>query len=275
MAAVILTGCSEATGEVKVEVEQSTALSQELLEKYEKQLNYGQESNLIKDFQNDVLYGSSGIEVNDELLAIYNEAIVNIVQSDLEKYVFLESYISEEHINEENIKLIEDKKEKYALEAITRLDNYIENFDESNNPTTELGYLETTGFLADNQEVQALLAYAHLLQNQDDHAAYVALYDNVESPYRGIRWGEIVGLLSSNGVTEDDWKKVRAFNIEDNKPEYNPAIGMTKEEVEASSWGKPQSVNRTVTATTTREQWVYPNYKYLYFENGVMTSFQD
>ncbi|RLQ92109.1 hypothetical protein [Planomicrobium sp. Y74] len=275
LAAVILTGCSDSENEVKAEVEQSTALSQDLLEKYKKQINYGQETDLIKDFQNDIVYGFSGIEVNDELLAIYNEAIVNIIQSDLEKYVIIESYISDEHISEENLNLIEEEKEEYALDVITKLDDYISNFDENNNPTTKLEYIETTGFLADNQEVQALLAYSHLLQNPDDHAAYEALYDNVESPYRGIRWGEIEGFLSSNGVTVDDWKKIRAMNIEKNKPEYKATIGMTAEEVEKSSLGKPESINRTVTAYSVREQWVYENGMYLYFEDGILTSFQD
>lgn len=55
----------------------------------------------------------------------------------------------------------------------------------------------------------------------------------------------------------------------------NPHIGMTKEEVEASLWGKPERINRTVTAYGTREQWVYGNRQYLYFTDGILTSFQD
>lgn len=55
----------------------------------------------------------------------------------------------------------------------------------------------------------------------------------------------------------------------------NSHIGMTKEEVEASLWGKPERINRTVTAYGTREQWVYGNRQYLYFTDGILTSFQD
>lgn len=51
-------------------------------------------------------------------------------------------------------------------------------------------------------------------------------------------------------------------------------IGMTKEEV-LSRWGKPQDVNRTITEYSTMEQWVYPNYNYLYFENGILTTIQN
>jgi hypothetical protein len=51
-------------------------------------------------------------------------------------------------------------------------------------------------------------------------------------------------------------------------------IGMSQEEVVASSWGKPQSINRTTNAYGRHEQWVYDNGNYLYFDNGVLTSIQ-
>jgi hypothetical protein len=72
-------------------------------------------------------------------------------------------------------------------------------------------------------------------------------------------------------------------------------IGMTKEELIAS-WGQPYDINRTVTATVIREQWVYvfgyvdsytlqpipaqlvtpgAPHVYVYLENGIVTSWQD
>jgi hypothetical protein len=51
-------------------------------------------------------------------------------------------------------------------------------------------------------------------------------------------------------------------------------IGMTAKMVELS-WGEPQSVNRTVTAARTREQWVYEGGSYVYLTNGVVTAIQD
>lgn len=53
-------------------------------------------------------------------------------------------------------------------------------------------------------------------------------------------------------------------------------IGMTAERVLQSSWGRPESVNRTITTRGTREQWVYPGMRnYLYFEDGILTSIQN
>ena len=57
-----------------------------------------------------------------------------------------------------------------------------------------------------------------------------------------------------------------------------PDIGMTKEMVRASM-GDPLDVNRTVSEGLVSEQWVYgsliSNRRYVYFENGVVTSYQD
>jgi len=51
-------------------------------------------------------------------------------------------------------------------------------------------------------------------------------------------------------------------------------IGMTADEVKQSSWGRPESVNRTITARGTHEQWVYGG-SYLYFDDGVLTAIQN
>jgi hypothetical protein len=50
-------------------------------------------------------------------------------------------------------------------------------------------------------------------------------------------------------------------------------IGMNKE-MATISLGSPNSVNRTVGSWGVHEQWVYSNL-YLYFENGILTSYQD
>ena len=49
-------------------------------------------------------------------------------------------------------------------------------------------------------------------------------------------------------------------------------IGMTKEMCELS-WGKPKSINETITSGKKTEQWVYSD-NYLYFDNGILTAIQ-
>jgi len=49
-------------------------------------------------------------------------------------------------------------------------------------------------------------------------------------------------------------------------------LGMTRA-MAGDSWGKPDSVNKTVGSFGVHEQWVYPS-AYLYFENGKLASWQ-
>lgn len=49
--------------------------------------------------------------------------------------------------------------------------------------------------------------------------------------------------------------------------------GMDTEQVRIA-WGKPEHINRTVIPGHTSEQWVYGD-TYLYFDDGVLTSWQD
>lgn len=56
---------------------------------------------------------------------------------------------------------------------------------------------------------------------------------------------------------------------------YKPQIGMTADEVLQSTWGEPSDINKTTYAWGTKEQWCYPEYKYIYFENGVVTAIQE
>lgn len=50
-------------------------------------------------------------------------------------------------------------------------------------------------------------------------------------------------------------------------------VGMTKEEVTESCWGKPRSKNITQNQYGTHEQWVYGG-GYLYFDNERLTTIQ-
>ena len=53
----------------------------------------------------------------------------------------------------------------------------------------------------------------------------------------------------------------------------NIKVGMTKTQGRLS-WGDPDQIHRTVVGNNVDEQWVYGN-DYLYFENGILTGWQD
>lgn len=54
----------------------------------------------------------------------------------------------------------------------------------------------------------------------------------------------------------------------------NPALGMNKEQVMATM-GEPSRINRETNQFGTTEQWVYGEKTYLYFESGILKSWQD
>ena len=52
-------------------------------------------------------------------------------------------------------------------------------------------------------------------------------------------------------------------------------IGMSKK-MTTESWGKPNDINKTVGSWGVHEQWIYSDKDYyLYFENGILTSWQN
>lgn len=75
------------------------------------------------------------------------------------------------------------------------------------------------------------------------------------------------------------WKSKKANKKAQADAEYRAKggvkIGMTKEQVLKSNWGKPESVNTTTNAGSVREQWVYGGRNYLYFTNGILTGIQN
>lgn len=98
-------------------------------------------------------------------------------------------------------------------------------------------------------------------------------------------------ILSEEKIAAENKKKEqqaeRKKRIAELTPKYGAAnaaiiadkqvsIGFTKDMC-IESWGKPTSVNKTTTAYSTHEQWVYKfgtGTRYLYFDNNKLTSFQ-
>jgi ankyrin repeat protein len=85
----------------------------------------------------------------------------------------------------------------------------------------------------------------------------------------------------SDGRLNDTGTVTNGVNNSNKYGDYNapikksPTIGMSAKEVEESAWGKPSKINKTTTKYGVSEQWVYSGYRYIYLENGVVTSIQE
>ena len=84
-------------------------------------------------------------------------------------------------------------------------------------------------------------------------------------------------LKLSKEISNENRLKKQAIDKEKAafKAKGGVSIGMTKERVLKSNWGKPNKINRTTNAYGVTEQWVYGNGNYLYFDNGILSSIQN
>lgn len=111
--------------------------------------------------------------------------------------------------------------------------------------------------------------------------SYELVINNPKSP-AGDRIQNIELLEKRNPDLAKKYEKLKISLVTEvakrdavGKKQRGVTIGMTPEEVVASSWGKPKSINRTTTASGVREQWVYGGGNYLYFMNGKLDAVQN
>ena len=126
------------------------------------------------------------------------------------------------------------------------------------------------------------------------------VYDWFQKPYVKASYEGKVGYISYGSLKENQFvrqiksqiREQELQQIQENNPkldrlikEYGEStakrlidgeiwIGMSNE-MAREALGRPNDINRTSTSYGVREQWVYPNGKYLYFEDGVLDSWQE
>lgn len=128
-----------------------------------------------------------------------------------------------------------------------------------------------------------------MIEKSDDYSlvsSYIysdILNEDVLALYKSKFSKEIARSEKENA----EWKKQQEQAEAERKAEYaakrekyersqqGVRIGMTQEEVLLSNWGEPLDINKTTNAYGTSEQWVYRDYNYLYFEDGILTTIQN
>jgi len=105
-------------------------------------------------------------------------------------------------------------------------------------------------------------------------------YGNSDYQFRLCRGSGSIGWNKEN---RDKFNNTEPKNPDERNtitetPKVAPAIGMTSEEVENSTWGKPSDINKTTNKYGTSEQWVYKfwdKHRYIYIEDGIVTAIQE
>lgn len=110
-------------------------------------------------------------------------------------------------------------------------------------------------------------AYDLLYEKGDCEAASREL-SNISYSDKVRLTDELKGLIR---YLESEIKRVRSGRAIQNRDVF---IGMSKGDAELA-WGKPEDINRTINRYSTHEQWCYSGNRYLYFDDGILTSIQD
>lgn len=103
----------------------------------------------------------------------------------------------------------------------------------------------------------------------------IQIYNKMNNKYYEYKLDKD-GKLFSNDSDNLVYKKTsQETTVPEEVRKQEPKLGMTKIEAENSTWGKPNKINKTTNAYGVHEQWVYSGYKYLYFDDGILTSIQN
>ena len=106
----------------------------------------------------------------------------------------------------------------------------------------------------------------------------VVLFNKVPSYYRIEMESGLAGYVRADDKVHflgEDPKVLASVPKANCAKLGEPKIGMTAAEVEKTCWAKPISVNRVNVANHIREQHVYGQGRYLYFENDVLVAIEN
>lgn len=225
------------------------------------------------------------------------EYILSILEEEKENSEFineidnyLNSYLKTE--NQENEIIYKyaqychyNNKIENAIEALEKLGEYRDSQELINEWKGIPPFIGTWSnrkvkIVINSSELYRAITYANGETSVDTYKIYcendiLHAYDN------DINNSDFSYKINNEGklTTVDDTVSYIKLSSDTTKPQANyklePKIGMTKSEVENSTWGRPQKVNKTTTKYGTHEQWVYSGNRYLYFDDGELTSIQE
>jgi hypothetical protein len=154
-----------------------------------------------------------------------------------------------------------------------------------NNLDSEIGEVLASENAQNNEFVDTMYEYSELYSGSTPKVEELA---DLREKYLRIH-SKVLKLMENNKISSDEMsiitekldniieRRTADATTADSKAKgYIEAyIGMTAEELRNSkSWGEPNRINRTTTASGVREQWVYYG-RYVYLEDGIVTSIQE
>lgn len=148
-------------------------------------------------------------------------------------------------------------------------DNYSQRFFQVKTQVGNIGYINTSNRLVNSKK----LTIAD--PNNENELLYTGCIFSVPPEQISILIQKVVE--DKKAKSADLERRIEEHKQERIKISLRPSarIGMTsKQVIDKTYWGPPESINTTTSGKIVSEQWVYPNYQYLYFENGKLVTIQ-
>lgn len=253
-----------------------TTEQQKVIDEYKK-FNDEEKSDMVfYKYSKDFMGENSTIENHDEIKKEYSKAVGTLFFKDINNFYRSYNKQVDYSVLDDEIytKIIENKEE-----VLSQLKSEIPILI-SNDRFQEIQDKKVYSLAEEDIELNAMLEYASALHQLSKGANVTSLtiYLGVSPDYKGMYSDEISNLVSLGYVTDEVWREhYNKYNgiVTTNSESIPITLGLTDQEVlYKTSWGKPKIINKTETINFVREQWVYPNNNYLYFEDGYLTSIQ-
>ncbi len=204
---------------------------------------YLQRTELIKKF-----YEKYGLSIDKK----YNSILLNEFNIDAYK----------DEIPLSTIKLLkgEWEKDSYKYDIVVfndQLVSFVDYYDDKKTKVSKissytLSYDENSNIVLRNEYLSSIYTVSIV---SDDQISITYNIDNSSETYSKV----------SDNTTFPE-------------PMKDPYIGMSRSELENSTWGTPKRINKTTTEYEVSEQWVYERYTktvYIYLTNGYVTTIQE
>ena len=133
---------------------------------------------------------------------------------------------------------------------------------------------ETVEKVSQDEEYNAIYNFLSALEYQKKgiRSAMIVSLSHISMPYKGLLSEEITLFVNQNAAEIQHMQDLLSGKTSVGKPK--PYIGMTTNEILASSWGSPNEVISTLTTNGKEEQWEYAPNKVIFIENGFATAVQ-
>ena len=83
-----------------------------------------------------------------------------------------------------------------------------------------------------------------------------------------VEYLEDFWISKAGDITEIEFNKLDIVSA-------TPKIGMTREQALKTTWGAPKDINKHTYSWGVTEQWCYSDNRYIYIENGIVTSISE